>query len=1024
MTSASRLRPIAALLSLPLLAFAVASAGAATTWESPERLSVGEYGDDADLAVNADGDAIVAWEAPLPGGGLEISHSYRPVGGVWSAPSDVDTTALAGSLAENPSVAIDPEGDALIAWEASCVGGGSCDEIRVAERAASGTLTLPVDLTPAGSGFVRRRASERSGGSDGAGAEALLDQEGNATVVFDWQNGSSIRPRVAERAVAASSWTSDWLIAPGAGEVSVRDLSIDESGGTVALVNDRVSGGNPGLSAVTRESFDDGWTVPQEIVSGTDPEGPGGIGLVNAGAFVAAHDDGRMTAVWNSYDGSGADPYRVFESVRTAAGAWGDPVELTAARGTWSTAAGFNGAGEGSIVLQRQVFDSVTFTSGEELLAMSRSAGGAWSVLEPVHGPSMNRLYVDPEVRVDDEGDTQLVVIFETGFPTTGDVLAFDRPAAGGWSAAQTISDIDRGGGNRFAYSTALELDGSGRPLVIYEDITGTSNPNDPDSSIVMAVDGDATGGGGPTDEGSEKGGSGPGGKPGSAPVGRRLPAGVTAVDSIRTAPMPNVVGLRADLAKKAVEGDPGGNGIYADFQVVETHKKFKNAGIGDVVAQSPRTGTPVTSSLGLFPLVKLTVYAGPVPKRGSRCPIKTLKGDLKRAEFDLAQEMLREQGCKLDFDVRIGGRGAEPSVGGISPDGKGAAEVDLSVPRDPAKHDLFISVREFPQHLSFIAGEWTLTAGEKNSYTVQVIDRAGRLVHDAEIVFDNRDVDAPTDTKQGRTDGAGQLSTVVDPSSAGKIEILAIARGSNEKAIYGVAQIEVESRSAKQGAVIETVTGKAYERRPGGWGAVAGTSASRAPRAAVSAANPFEQIAAWMGQLLKGFAGGEIFASAKPAKKQLQTAATTTKTFPAQLAVGGKTVGPRVGIISDNGGGLITDQGGAVKSNGGDNLIGDHGTGLVVLDGGALIGQAGGNVIASDGASVISADGASLIGQAGGNLIGQAGGNLIGQAGGNLVVAAKSGFVAVGNGAALTGTVTSGRAEIANLGGGSLLVK
>ena len=160
---------------------------------------------------------------------------------------------------------------------------------------------------------------------------------------------------------------------------------------------------------------------------------------------------------------------------------------------------------------------------------------------------------------------------------------------------------------------------------------------------------------------------------------------------------MPNVVGMRADLAKKAVEGRPAdgpGAGIYADFQLVETHKKFRSAGIGDVVAQSPRPGTPVTSSLARFPVVKLTVYAGPVAKRGSRCPIKSLKGDLKRAELDLAQEMLREQGCKLDIDVRVGGPGAEPRVGGISADGKGAAEVDLSVPRDPAKHDLFISVR------------------------------------------------------------------------------------------------------------------------------------------------------------------------------------------------------------------------------------------------------------------------------------------------------------------------------------------
>ena len=66
------------------------------------------------VAINAAGSAIVAWQVPS-GSGNVVEGNVRPAGGGWTGPKLL-SAANAGAV--EPAVAIDPEGNGLVAWRA------------------------------------------------------------------------------------------------------------------------------------------------------------------------------------------------------------------------------------------------------------------------------------------------------------------------------------------------------------------------------------------------------------------------------------------------------------------------------------------------------------------------------------------------------------------------------------------------------------------------------------------------------------------------------------------------------------------------------------------------------------------------------------------------------------------------------------------------------------------------------------------------------------------------------------------
>ena len=103
----------ALLASLLGLIFAAAALG---VWTTPVTLSPsGADAAEADVAVDEDGDAVFAWERS-DGTNIRIQARARSAAG---ALSPVQTLSQAGRDATEPDVAIDDNGDAVIAWERS-----------------------------------------------------------------------------------------------------------------------------------------------------------------------------------------------------------------------------------------------------------------------------------------------------------------------------------------------------------------------------------------------------------------------------------------------------------------------------------------------------------------------------------------------------------------------------------------------------------------------------------------------------------------------------------------------------------------------------------------------------------------------------------------------------------------------------------------------------------------------------------------------------------------------------------------
>jgi hypothetical protein len=207
-------------------------------WAPPQRLS-GPVGNASApvVAVDDHGGAVASWRW-ADGAFLVVQAALRSAEGVWSAPQ---TLSGPGRSASQPQIAMDADGNAIVAWLRF---NGSWTAAQVAEIAAGGTWQAPHNLSERG-GNARRLelamsargdaiatwtqsrlfstgdlwASLRARGSRswnrsmvtsnwyGLEARPALDEQGNATVV--WAGGFAIS---ASFKPAGQGWQDDYLI--------------------------------------------------------------------------------------------------------------------------------------------------------------------------------------------------------------------------------------------------------------------------------------------------------------------------------------------------------------------------------------------------------------------------------------------------------------------------------------------------------------------------------------------------------------------------------------------------------------------------------------------------------------------------------------------------------------------------------------------------------------------------------------------------------------------------------------------
>ena len=167
------------------------------SWSKPanlgDHLSVaGTDAEEAQVAMNADGDAVVVWTQD--DGSYWQTYKAERHDGSWSTPANLaDRLSLAGSHTSDPQVALNAAGDAVVVWQQ--YDGNGVQQIYKAER-HSGNWILPANLDDHPS----------PGGADAFGPQVALNDAGDAVVVWHQNDGSGPR-RIYKAERHGGSWT-------------------------------------------------------------------------------------------------------------------------------------------------------------------------------------------------------------------------------------------------------------------------------------------------------------------------------------------------------------------------------------------------------------------------------------------------------------------------------------------------------------------------------------------------------------------------------------------------------------------------------------------------------------------------------------------------------------------------------------------------------------------------------------------------------------------------------------------------
>jgi len=379
-------------------------------WQAPERLSLADQSaEDASVGLDGQGDAVAVWEA-YNGVTFVVEASYRPMGGTWQTPVYFAPEEIPGT-GRRPEVAVDEQGDAIAIWNQGGPYGGPVWE---AFRPAGGTWQAPVEIAE---------------GKYGDRPQVAFDEQGDALALWQGFEGDPVNEWVLEYAFmpAGGSWQapSDFS-APGlAGEPS---LAVNGQGAAAAVWDQWTNGF---LSSRTVQaalmSAGGAWQASVDIVGAADeidqPKGAGNPG-------IAVDGQGDVVAVWTwAFSGT------VQAAFRPAGGAWQVPVEISG-EGAYAPQVAFNGHG-----------DALAVWDGEDGTVQSafKPVGGAWQAPVDIgHGGG-------PQVAFDGQGDAIAAWIGEggmqaAGYVATGPVLHnVSIPSEGtvGQSLAFSVSPFD-----------------------------------------------------------------------------------------------------------------------------------------------------------------------------------------------------------------------------------------------------------------------------------------------------------------------------------------------------------------------------------------------------------------------------------------------------------------------------------------------------------------------------------------------------------------------------------------------------
>jgi hypothetical protein len=302
------------------------------------------------IAMGANGTALVVWSQPAMSHPSIWASRYTVATG-WDAPVLIESNDAGSAIF--PHVAVDPQGNGVVAWHQS---NGSTFNIWAAHYAAHGgweaaTLIGPqdagnfffapsdvqvamdaggnalaiwqqydADTTVSGIWVNRFRpnvgwdvavplVNERAGNP-----QIAMDANGNALAVWEQGDGNSVVYIWASRYTPASGWGSGVQVSTGGAHHP--QLSFDSPGNAVAAWQ-QADGMNTRIGS-SRFTLGVGWDSPSMINSATVGSSVG----LEVGPDIATDSAGNSLLLWEQLDGS---RHRVWSSHYTPGTGWAAP---------------------------------------------------------------------------------------------------------------------------------------------------------------------------------------------------------------------------------------------------------------------------------------------------------------------------------------------------------------------------------------------------------------------------------------------------------------------------------------------------------------------------------------------------------------------------------------------------------------------------------------------------------------------------------------------------------------------------
>ncbi len=439
----SRARTVLVLIMLGCLVSCVGGATfavAAPAWLSPVSVASEESHDvrEPQVAFDKQGDALAVW-AVSDGTAYGVTSyvvqvAIRPAGGAWHT---AETISAPGESSDEPSLAVDARGDAVIAWEAY---NGAHFNVLATVRPAGGSWRPPVDLS--------------SNEWPGTGRpKVAVDEAGDAIAVWS-RSGGLIQ---AAYMPAGGSWQSANDVADGEGYGDQPEVAFDGKGDVLALWSG-YAGNKESREESSFKPAGGAWQVPAEAT-------PAGVAQEPQLAYGA---DGEAVLVWTNWS-EGFLSHRIPEAaVMTTGGVWQKPVDLMGESDPLDQP---KGASEPVVALDGQG-DAVALWAweyGDVIQATLRPAGGTWQEPVDISGPEERAQ--DPHVAFDAHGDAMAVWSVAKAEPEAVlRIQAAYRPAGGTWQAPVDLSDESH------ADSPQIAFDGQGDAVAVWDHADGVQS--------------------------------------------------------------------------------------------------------------------------------------------------------------------------------------------------------------------------------------------------------------------------------------------------------------------------------------------------------------------------------------------------------------------------------------------------------------------------------------------------------------------------------------------------------------------